>query len=89
MVTPTEAARLATRELFERTRVFVVTLRLAEVWFQRRRPPPAAAPAAALQQGGRARIHGLRARDELNGQVLRPRIERRTFTHRLARTLPP
>ena len=34
---PTEAARLRTRELFRTTSLFVVTLGLAEVWFQRRK----------------------------------------------------
>jgi hypothetical protein len=36
MVLPTEAARRRTREMFERTSLFVVTLGLAEVWYQRR-----------------------------------------------------
>ena len=39
MVLPTEAARRRTREMFERTSLFVVTLGLAEVWYQRRRYP--------------------------------------------------
>lgn len=33
---PTELARRRTRELFERTDVFVITLGLSEVWFKRR-----------------------------------------------------
>ena len=37
IVLPTEAARLKTRQMFAATRVFVITLGLAEVWFQRTR----------------------------------------------------
>jgi hypothetical protein len=33
---PTEAARLRTRAIFESTSLFVITLGLAEIWFQRR-----------------------------------------------------
>ena len=34
---PTEAARVRTAEMFYETSLFVITLGLAEVWFQRRR----------------------------------------------------
>ena len=54
MVLPTESARLRTRELFEKTSLFVVTLGLAEVWFQRRTFNRAAvdgATAAPLAEG--------------------------------------
>ena len=47
---PTEAARRKTRQMFEQTSLFVLTLGLAEVWYQKRRAPPAAAAAAASQQ---------------------------------------
>ena len=56
---PTEAARLRTREMFAATSLFVVTLGLAEVWFQRRSErakmattaPAAASDGTPLPQG--------------------------------------
>ena len=40
---PTEAARVKTREMFEGTSLFVITLGLAEVWYRRRQSPTAVA----------------------------------------------
>lgn len=47
VVLPTEAARACTRSMFEETKVFVITLGLAEVWYQRKvRTTPNGARAA-------------------------------------------
>jgi len=50
VVLPTEEARLRTRAMFGATRLFVITLGLAEVWFQRRRRDRSA-PDGSVERG--------------------------------------